>query len=254
MEAQDTREVIDDEVPGSEAGEETPRRDPVERALLIAVTLILAVFVATAGSLVLYVLSMRNAPRTEVESEINAGQVSVKEHPEVVENWARLALGYAKAERYDDALSTIRRGRNVKAAPILDLTEADILRLKHDSGAVSAYEHAIETAKTDHEQQLQALRQKKGVTVSLVSDIEFEARRGLVMALIDANRYKDAADQARTALAMDPADAELHATLGDVYVRLGRKSDARAEYRDALRYVPDLKQALAGMKRIGEGE
>lgn len=226
--------------------------DPIVRRLTGIMLLVLIVFLTAALSLVLYVLSMRDAPRTAVEREMATDEAAVREQPAGVDNWARLALSYAHAERWDDALATIDRGRQVKKAAILDLTEADILRLKGDPRMMAAYDRALASAQAEYASDLQTLKEKKGVGVKLPDDLVFEAMAGRARALAIAGRTAEAIDQARAALASDPSDADLHVALAGWYAKAGRTKDAANEYRAALSYVPDLKAALDGLKKLGE--
>lgn len=223
----------------------------VERRLIGVVLLAAVVFAAQAGALLTYVLSMRNAPRTTVERRLASDEAAVQEAPRDIENWARLALGYAYAQRWADAADAISRGRAVKSAAILDLTEADILRIKGDDAAIKAYDRAIVSANAEYEQQRKLLLKDKNVRVPPPNRLVAEALAGRALALQAAGRTEEAADQAVKALEMDPSDAELRAALGDMLLVLGRKTDAETQYREALRYVPDLRQALEGLRKLG---
>ncbi|MDO8915863.1 MAG: BTAD domain-containing putative transcriptional regulator [Coriobacteriia bacterium] len=224
-----------------------------ERWLIGVVVLAAVVFAAQAGALLTYVLSMRDAPRTAVERRLAADEAAVQDRPQDIENWARVALSYASAERWSDAADAISRGRAIKSAAILDLTEADILRMKGDAAAIQAYDRAITSASAEYEQQKKALLKDKNVRVPPPSRLLAEALAGRALALHAAGRTREAVDQAMKALEADPSDAELHAALGDMLVSVGRKADAETQYREALRYVPDLKQALDGLRTLGAG-
>jgi tetratricopeptide (TPR) repeat protein len=184
------------------------------------------VFIGAAGSLVLYVSSMRDAPRTAAERQIATDEVAAKEQPQVVENWARLALSYANAGRWSDAASAIAKGRTLKKAAILDLVEYDEL--------------------------VRSLRDDKGVTQPPSPGLLVQAMTGRAYALAAAGRTQEAADQALQALKIEPTDASLLAALGDMYAKLGRTADAEKQYREALTFVPDLQVALDGLKRLGK--
>jgi tetratricopeptide (TPR) repeat protein len=220
----------------------------VESWLLTVVLLVTIVFIGAAGSLVLYVLSMRDAPRTAAERQIAVDEVAAKEKPQIVENWARLALSYGNAGRWPDAASAIAKGRSVKKAAILDLIEAEVLQMKGDPAAVAAYDRAIKSGKAEYEEQVRVLREEKGVTKPPPPELVIEAMAGRAYALAEAGRTQEAADQAVQALDLEPTDASLLAALGDMYAKLGRTSDAEEQYRQALTFVP----ALDGLKRLGK--
>jgi tetratricopeptide (TPR) repeat protein len=228
------------------------RSRTVEGWLLIVVLLVTIVFIGAAGSLVLYVSSMRDAPRTAAERQIATDEVAAKEQPQVVENWARLALSYANAGRWSDAASAIAKGRTLKKAAILDLVEADILRLRGDAAAIEAYDRAIKSGQVEYDELVRSLRDDKGVTQPPSPGLLVQAMTGRAYALAAAGRTQEAADQALQALKIEPTDASLLAALGDMYAKLGRTADAEKQYREALTFVPDLQVALDGLKRLGK--
>jgi predicted aspartyl protease/Tfp pilus assembly protein PilF len=56
------------------------------------------------------------------------------------------------------------------------------------------------------------------------------ARLGVARSLASQTKLTEALDQGLTALAADPSDYQTHATLGDLYTRLGRFEDAALSY------------------------
>lgn len=237
---------------GLEDDEEEVPPDPVQRWLLIVVALIVTVFMVAGASLVFYVLSMRDAPRTSVERQINADEVAARENPNDLENWARLALSYADAGRWSEALSTVERGRRLRKAAILDLTEADILSLKGDPSCIAAYDRAIKSGQAEHDAQAKLLRETKGVTAPVPNTLVSEAMYGRTAALDKFGRTDEAIQQALKALELDPSNADLHVLLAAMYRKSGHEESAAAEYRSALVYVPDLEPALEGLRELGE--
>ncbi|MBA4371044.1 MAG: hypothetical protein C0418_05655 [Coriobacteriaceae bacterium] len=247
-------EVDYDDAEDTDAAFEEAPPDPVQRWLLGIAGLIIVVFVAAAVSLVLYVLSMRDAPRTSVERAINSDEVAAREDPQDVENWARLALSYATAERWPDALAAIERGRRLRKAAILDLTEADILRMKGDEAAIAAYARAIKSAQAEYDAQVKQLREKKGIVTTTSNVLVFEAMYGRARALDSFGRTDEAIVQARQALQLDPTAADVHVFLGDLLAKEGQDDEAEAEFKAALTYVPDLALALEGLRKLEEGK
>jgi tetratricopeptide (TPR) repeat protein len=219
-----------------EASRAAPVRDPLQRWLGIVFLLVLTVFTATAVSLVVYVLSMRDAPRTSVERQLAADEIAAREQPQNVENWARLALSYARAGQWTDAADAIARGRVIEKAAILDLTEADILRMKGDKAAIAAYDRAVASARAESALQAKELLEKKAVDVPPPNVVLIEALTGRAIALDAFGRTEEAVTQAEEALSLN----------------LGRTAEAEAEYRRALTYVPDLDSAIEGLKKLGK--
>lgn len=227
--------------------------DPVIRWLVLVMLLVTIVLAATALSLVVYVKSLGDVPRTSVERQLFADEMAAREKPEDIGNWARLALSYARAERWEDAERALAQGRAIRKAAILDLTEADILRLRGDRGAVVAYDVAIASAKAEYEQQAKELMEEKAVGAPPPSPVLIQALAGRALALKQFGRNEEAAQAASAALEIAPGDAELRVAYGDILRELDRDEEAEAQYRSALAYVPDLQSALDGLKKLGKG-
>lgn len=68
----------------------------------------------------------------------------------------------------------------------------------------------------------------------------------------ESKQYPKAESQYREALKVGPAYANIIAELGLVYEAQGRRAEAVKQYREALRFVPGLKEAQAGLKRLGK--
>lgn len=74
----------------------------------------------------------------------------------------------------------------------------------------------------------------------------FEAGR----LLIEFGRLTEAEEIFQADLVVDPFSAEDHYYLGLIKEMTGDYQQAREHYREALRFVPDYKQALDGLKRV----
>jgi Flp pilus assembly protein TadD len=76
-------------------------------------------------------------------------------------------------------------------------------------------------------------------------------RNGLAACLARLNHAQDAYIQWRQASIDDPDYIDPHNNLGDLFMKLDRREDARREYKSALRIDPDNAHALAKLKEIG---
>lgn len=222
-------------------------------AWLLRVTLmLLVVFLASGVSLVLYTLSMRGAPRTGLERAVTMDEVAVRENPKDMQNWARLALAYNQAGRFNDAMRTIERASAIEHSPIIDLTEADILRLaKRYDEALRAY-NALEKFTNAEFEKFVKERRRRGIIVTNQNEVLYLCLygRGQVYDALDENDraiadFREAAD-------IMPTDAEVWVELARLYAKDRRDKEAADAYRQALRYIPDYKPALDGLKRLGE--
>lgn len=227
------------------------RRSPVDRWLIAITIVVVATFVGAAASVVALLVTATDAPRSAAERQLLVDQTAVKEKPQDVENWGRLALSYGRAGRWGDAEWAIAQGRKIKKAAIIDLVEADVLRMANDPAAIAAYDRAIKSGQAEYEAAEKQLFETKGVSAKMPNPLVFQAMVGRALALDAAGRTKDGVDQALKAIELDSTDAAVRVILGDMLVKLDRLDDAEAQYVIALKYVPDLAGAKAGLKRIG---
>ena len=72
-----------------------------------------------------------------------------------------------------------------------------------------------------------------------------------------ADKVTDSSDKlfhVRRALRLCPNNAVSHAKLGDIYLSMNRKDDAKFEYQEALRLDPSLTSAQNGMENLQRGQ
>lgn len=103
----------------------------------------------------------------------------------------------------------------------------------------------------------------RGEHIDKASDmlkIAVEARPGdaqildsMGWALYLQGKYKESVSYMEKAVGLMPADATVNAHLGDVYYRVGRKTEARFQWERALTFKPDIALAEALQKKIKEG-
>jgi len=83
---------------------------------------------------------------------------------------------------------------------------------------------------------------------SLDRDPNFtDAYRNLALAYTRQEKYGDALAYLSQAIIIDPADAQLHNQLGDVYYRIGDHNKAAREFRAALSWRQDFAEAYYGL-------
>ena len=75
-------------------------------------------------------------------------------------------------------------------------------------------------------------------------------RTDLAGALGALGRYREASDQLRQALAIDPLNVEALYNRGVIHEKGGRRDDAVADYRRAVRYRPDYEPACRALVRL----
>lgn len=252
----------DDEVEGSfESGDEDyddaeddepHERDPLVGWLTLLSILLMLVVVAATIAIVIFLLGMRGAPRTAVERVITSSEAAVQADPSP-ENFRELAYAYISAGRLDEARSAIRRGRRVKDISDFDLAEADILRLeeKH-SAAVQLYSRAATRNTKEFEAEQKALV-KRGITAPATRTTYVSINIGKGESLIALGRKKEALAAFKEAVKWEGTNAFALVRMGDMSRELGLKKEAKLAYEEALRFIPDYEEAQEGLKALEGG-
>lgn len=227
--------------------------DAVSSWLLRVALVLIIVVLATATSMVLYFMTAEKAPRTAVERDTAAAEIAVRARPSDPSAWQTLTYAYARAGRFDDALETVRRGRESTKEQALLLPEAEVLRIAgRYSDAVPVYDSAIVTLSKE-ESEAVAARAKQGVAMAAPSAALVRAYFGRALARNAAGDNAGAIEDVLAALDLAPGQASMRVTLGDLYAASDQKDLAKAAYTEALRFIPDDEQALSGLKRLEEG-
>ena len=65
-----------------------------------------------------------------------------------------------------------------------------------------------------------------------------------------ATRNEEAVDLYREGITLCPSDDVAHNELGELYMRMGRKADAAAEFDAALRLNPNFSRAQKNLKAV----
>lgn len=240
-----------DDPDGADA--QTPALDPVASWLLKVVLALVVVLLVTTIALVLFLVTLREAPRTVAERDIRAAETAVKEHPETVDGWTKLVYAYASAKRYDDAISTARKGRATTGKNVLLLAEADVLRSAgRYSEALKVYDLA-DPAVSKAETEAAAAAKKIGIYVPLSDSTLARVYYGRALTKQALDDVSGAIFDLEQAKQLAPQSASVLVLLGDLHAQTGNTDKARESYEAALRFVPDSPEALAGLEKLKKG-
>jgi len=225
--------------------------DPVSRWLLGVAFALVVVLLVTGASVVMYVLGLRSAPRSNTEYVVSTNQAAVAANPGDAGAWAKLAYAYAAEKRFQVALSTARQGRSASGDDSLLLVEADVLR---ESGDNTAARNAYDRALTAMQASVAATKQKlqaEQIYVPLGGDSTlapiYYGRALSEHALGDLTSALSDLHQATT---LAPDEANLWVTLGDYEAEAGETAQAKAAYRSALKLVPGMPEARSGLDKL----
>jgi tetratricopeptide (TPR) repeat protein/O-antigen ligase len=91
------------------------------------------------------------------------------------------------------------------------------------------------------------------LTAAAVGGEDWRLHRAVARALRDGGYLREAITSFEAARRLHPADGDLGAELGDLYVRVGLADQAIQQYRAVLRRQPDHAAALRGLASISPG-
>jgi tetratricopeptide (TPR) repeat protein len=236
------------------ANDSHPTGDPVNRALLIAVLALIAATVGLLAWILIAGLFRPQAPRTAAERDVYASEAALKAKPKDAKAWASYVTALVDARRYSDANAAVSRGvAAVGAQPAFMIAEARMSLAGGDwQTAVSLSKDAASLALKLRKKRVDELV-AKGVTTNPKAFYAEEIIAAEILAaevLAENGRLTDAVAAYGRALVESPVMADVLVARGDLYLRLKRYDEARADYRKALQYGPDYAPALEALKRI----
>lgn len=233
---------------------EASTRDPWVRVLLVTAMSLVVVLLVTTVAFYLYTNTLNHAPRTAAEHAIAKAEVAAVESPKNIGSWRDLAYAYAGAGRYDEALAAAAKGEKLDGGETLATVRGNILRMagRHQE-AIKAYDRA-EVKVKELLERVRAERAKVGVGADPEDGFLFGVYYGRAEAKMALDDTSGAMKDYQLAAEEDPYQTDVWVALGQLYERAGKPDEARESYKEALKFVDDLKPAVEGLKRVGEGE
>ena len=241
--------------PGSIADPVSAPEDRLSRLLRLIAGGLLVVVLASAISFALYLQTL-GAPRSVAERDIERYKTAVAEEPQQLANYVKLAYSYAVADRFDEAMAIIATAEKLTRAPRLEvqLARADIERAAgHYADAIDTYTAVARQAEEEYATQAADLK-KKQVMFQPPNTTLAAALKGRGVAKWGSGDRVGAIADLDAALNIEPTDASTMVKIAGFYAESGDTSMAIAAYRQALRFVPDHPEALAGLRELGSGK
>ncbi len=198
-------------------------------AWLAALVLILLLAVFGVGGFLLRGTSARGE-RPTTGTKIQLLERDVERDP--ADSDSRLALGFAYQTegRYQEALAQYERVLQEQPRDTAALYNKATILMQLDKAkeAEEVYWEVLETSPTH--------------VLAAKSLGEYYAAKGQYRSLLVA---------VRPAAEAKPTMADLQYLVGTAYEKLGQPASAIVHYRQALAYVPDMREAREGLKRLG---
>lgn len=199
--------------------------------LFSRLTIILIVAVIGMAALIAKdIMAPPDVPRTALERDLARYRISVKERPNDPQGRLGLGVVYMEIGDYRRAVSQFKQAVKLDPQP----------RYRHQ--LARSYRMMGETAT--------AVKLLKAL---IKDDPRYEVGYyELAGIYIEDRRYDEAVDLLKKAVEIMPFAADTRVLLGEAYEKSNRADLAVAEYREAIKYIPDDGKARAGLKRLGQ--
>lgn len=248
-----TQAVRHEVVAGSQA-------DPIVKWL--GYVIVALIVVGLSG--VLYVLLaggvLDRSAGTFPEAQLNAAKFAVEANSGDGDAWSDYITVLSDLKRYSDAERQLENGRKVlKGANLLKIELAAVDMY----GAKGEYKRSLTLAKkcVDDYKKLETEQIKaeaaKGITVrpeNVAPDIATRTYLTAARAAGRLEKWEEVVSYFTSALIYDPLGSDTLTRRGNAYLELGEKEKAIADFKEALKYIPDYAPAKAGLKKAGEGK
>lgn len=253
---------------GSRASTQAVRRevvvgspaDPVVKWL--GYVIVALIVVGLSG--VLYVLLaggvLDRSAGTFPEAQLNAAKFAVEANSGDGDAWSDYITVLSDLKRYSEAERQLENGRKVlKGVNLLkiELAAVDMYGAQGENKkSLTLAKKCVEDYKKLELEQIKT-EAAKGITVRPVNVAPDIATRTYLTAARAAGRLENweaVIGYFTNSLKYDPLAADTLTRRGNVYLELGEKEKAIADFRAALKYIPDYAPAKAGLKKAGEGK
>lgn len=226
--------------------------DPIIQWMAIGAAGLVILWTAAMASSIAFGLSNPPAPRTAVERQLDMLESVVRAKPRSAQAWADYAKALITAKQYSAAEEAIERGLKVASEKSQILVQQSRLARERDDD-----DKALELARAA----VKAAREEQGADSKMLEGSGSRARlapKGLPGGLIliaeiqtDRQEWSEVINAWNSYLNIQPTDCAALVARGDAQAKLGDKKAAEQSYRQALAYIPDMPEALAGLKAIG---
>ncbi len=240
-----------------------PRRrggDPAIRWLTIAIFAIVIIWLgAVLSALVFGIIGTPSAPRTETErnlmilgAQVDSGKATTQTYADYIS--ALISAGQlSKAQAaIDKALPATKKDKSYLLAQQAELS----LARKDYPATVTAADKAMAEAEKELKAFMAAnVKANRKSTAGAVMPTAYEtAALAKADALLAQKKYPEAIKAFDLYIKQSPTDSDVFVRRAEAKVLAGDKKGAEADYRTALKYIPDYQAALDGLKKIGAAQ
>lgn len=235
-----------------------PRQtDPVVRWLTLAIAGVVVFWaVSMIAAMFFGLLKSPSSPRTSAERDLMTLTGTVQSGKATTQTYAQYVATLISAGQLskadaalNEAFQTVKQDKSYLYAQQADLRLAQ----KDYQGTVEAADKAMAAAQQELKDWMDNnVKNNRKKTAGAKMPESYEtAALAKAQALLASKDYKDAIAAFDIYLKKSPTDSDILVLRGTTKIQVGDKAGAEADFRTALKFIPDYEPALDGLKQIG---
>ena len=197
-----------------------------------------------------------SGPRTLAENELSVSGDAVRKGSKDPAVWGAYIAALIENRRYSQAQNIIKEARasiDDSATAEFDVAEVRLLNARKD------YKQAIPVADKGQKriEKWQAATIAAGGLKANRAKLSGLHDNWYILSLLKADAYRAMGDWSKAIAEMDayivrqPGAADILVDRGNAKIQIKDTAGAEADFKQALKFVPDDKEALAGLAKIG---
>ena len=231
--------------------------DPVVQWLTLGIFFVIIFWLVGILSAMMFgLLAPAKAPRTEAESELltlSATVQSGKANSQTYAQYVGVLIDAGQLSKAQQALDQAMKTAKTDTSYLYAQQAALLLAQKDYSGAVAAAGKAqtLASAELKAIEDTNLKNNRKAKAGAIMPTSYSDAALTKARALLITKDYAGAIKAFDQSLAQDPTDSDVLVQRGLTKIQVGDKKGAEADFRAALKFIPDYQPALDGLKQIG---
>jgi len=230
--------------------------DPVVRTMAGIAVAIVIVFLISVVGVLLSGVATPTGPRTLNENALSVAGAAIREGDADAATWGAYIAALIANERYSQAQNAIEDGMastDDSGTAEFAVAEARLSIARKD------YQQSISVADEGQKAIKEAYQEKidAGGQAALTAKNDGLHENWFILALLKADAYKALGDWPKSIEQLDaylaeyPQAADILVDRGEAKIEAQDTEGAEADFRSALRFIPDDERAIAGLAKIG---
>jgi tetratricopeptide (TPR) repeat protein len=232
-------------------------RDPVVGWLTLAIILVIIIWLVSMLSAIMFgLLKPPTAPRTAAERDLMSMSATVQSGKASTQVYARyigVLISAGKLNRAQQALDqAMKTAKTDKSFLYAQQAQLDLAQQDY-KGTVTSADQAMAAAEKELKafMALNVANNRKAEAGATIPTSYTDAALAKAEALAASKDYKGAIKSFDAYLKIQSTDSDILVQRALAKVSAGDKTGAEADYRAALKYIPDYQPAIDGLKKMG---